>query len=180
YGSPPSSAPRKTNTAGPAGTAANSSESRSGMNSRRRDGTKKIVLQVHRGDGSKAAICVKVISCQQLRKWLASGAPIRPPVRPRRGSPVEPGGSDPLTPMFVGVRQQPQVDSSHGRLFTKKIQAPIQFVVACLCKGLRHCLQGSLQQADHCVLFAHTGGQFVVSADQALESCVTVSRNLSI
>jgi hypothetical protein len=48
----------------------------------------------------------------------------------------------------------------------------------CVCKGLRHCLQGSRQEADHYVLLTSTGRQFVVSADQALESCITVGWNL--
>lgn len=41
-------------------------------------------------------------------------------------------------------------------------------------------MQGSLQQADHGVLLTHAGRQFVVSVDQALESCVTVAWNLGV
>jgi len=60
------------------------------------------------------------------------------------------------------------------------MQAPVQFAVACFCKGCRHCVQRSLQEADDCVLFTHIGHQFVVSVDQTLESCVTASWNLGI
>jgi len=44
-------------------------------------------------------------SPNKLHKFLASSAPIRPPVWPRRGDPVEPEVSDRLAHMFVGVRQ---------------------------------------------------------------------------